>query len=307
MKNPPSKRHNFTNISDEDLEIGHGRRRMLGPLLFYRVLRTRELMRRTGYPHGIKSFRKLLAKLKKQELIGTISEDKFSQQYVYPREKLLRRSKGERWEKYSLHDESLETVKFYWKLAKIHQWLTARKENFQSESYINDGGPNFDFSFDMSFENTISFGMYAYFPPKGERDHFENIEDRVFKGWISIPIFFTRSWDKKLQRKLTKEHFQPPRMYEAAWCHLDDRRMTREEILAAPLETLKSSMTLEEFVMGGAHKIEKELGDRYAPKFEEEKKEDDPLTWKDVQEILVLVAFLAVIGLVFYGIWRGIF
>ncbi|MCY4523747.1 MAG: hypothetical protein OXB84_03300 [Halobacteriovoraceae bacterium] len=64
------KRHNFTKISDVDLMMNSLCQHWPGPLRYYRVLRTRELMEKIGYKKGVKSFRKLLKKCERMELIG---------------------------------------------------------------------------------------------------------------------------------------------------------------------------------------------------------------------------------------------
>ena len=248
--NPVPTRHNFTKISDDDLDVGSERLRKLGPLLYFRVLRTQELMRRSGYKHGIKSFHKFLVKLKEQGFIGTISEDKFSQQFVYPKERFIRHYDGDKWKKYALPDESLDTIKLYWQMAQAFQLLAGRKACSEKESYTNNKGPYFDFR----FVSDLRFGMYVYFPPEDDEAHyFKNLRDKIFNAYLEMPILFTREWDIGLFRGLTEHYFEGKKvMDKLAWCHMDESRMTKVQILSAPLITTRVTTTLDEYVTSEA-------------------------------------------------------
>lgn len=244
------QRHNFTKLTELDLEIKDKHRKILTSVLFYRVLRTRELFKKSGYFHGIKSFHKLIARFKEKEFIGIVSESHFSEQFIYPKEKLLREYKGKHWRDYSLHDESLSTLKLYWQLSQVYQWIISLEENFESDSYINNEGPNYDFLFDLKEKRRLNFALYAYFPPKGdEAPYFKGLQNKLSKEFIDVPILFTREWDIHLQRCLTEYFFAGEKVMRAvAWCHLDESFMTRKEILSAPLMTLEGTTTLQKYL-----------------------------------------------------------
>lgn len=271
------RRHNFTNISDDDLEVGSKRLKKFGPLLYFRVLQTQELMRRTGYKHGIKSFHKFLVKLNTLGFIEKISEDKFSQQFVYPRERLIRRYDGNKWQKYALPDESLDTIKLYWQMAKAFQWLTSHKSSSEKNSYANNKGPYFDFR----FVSGLRFGMYAYFPPEDdEAQYFKSLSSKISNAFLEMPILFTREWDVELFRELTKHYFAGKEvMDKLAWCHMDASRMTKEEILSAPLITTRVTTTLDEYVTSEAKNLVNRIENN------EPEPEEKVSLWQSIKEV----------------------
>jgi len=271
------RRHNFTKFSDDDLEIGSERLKKFGPLLYFRVLRTQELMRRTGYKHGIKSFHKLLVKLNALGFIEKISEDKFSQQFIYPKERLIRRYNRDKWQEYALPDENLDTIKLYWQMAKAFQWLTSHKSCTEKNAYINNKGPYFDFR----FVSGLRFGMYAYFSPEDdEAQYFKSLNGKISNAFLEMPILFTREWDVELFRELSKHYFKEKEvMDKMAWCHMDASRMTQEEILSAPLITTRMTTTLDEYVTSEAKNLVNRIENN------EPEPEEKVSLWQSIKEV----------------------
>lgn len=71
-------------------------------------------MKRSGYTHGPKSFHKLLNRFKQLNLIGSSSEGQFSEQFIYPKPKLLKRYRGNRFKNFLPYAEDLDTIRLYW-------------------------------------------------------------------------------------------------------------------------------------------------------------------------------------------------
>ena len=160
-KRPLSGRPHFTKISDKDLTVGLKYQGILDPLLYFKVLRTKDLLERSSYKHGIKSFRKLLKKFERHGVIGMIAEDQFSEQFIYPKESSIRKILGDEWKKYFVHDESLENIKLHWQVARIAQILGRFKECSDSKSYINSEGHYYDFQIIMDSETRVFYDLYS--------------------------------------------------------------------------------------------------------------------------------------------------
>lgn len=262
MQKTAQKRHNFTKISDQDLEMGYKSKAILSPLLFFKVLRTLEMMKHSPYPHGIKSFRKLLQKLERQEFIGVVSESKFAEQFIYPKEKLLRHYWGERWRQYFVHGEDVDTVKLHWQIAKIYRTFSSQKSYMRSESYINNSGPHFDFCFQrFGVDRVMSYGLYGYFAnEENETSYFQNLREKFYEGRICTPIIVTRDWNEELQRELLRHYFGDSHLLKKiAFCHIERSFETKKQLSSTTLMTVDSTFTLEQYIMGEAERIETEL------------------------------------------------
>ncbi|PIP91229.1 MAG: hypothetical protein COW01_06145 [Bdellovibrionales bacterium CG12_big_fil_rev_8_21_14_0_65_38_15] len=269
----PSQRHNFTNISDYDLEVSEQHRHIFSPLLYNRVLRTSELMRRAGYSHGAKSFQKLLNRFKQLELIGIVSENKFVEQFIYPKAKLLHQFRGKAYQKFLLHGDDLDSVRLYWQMAQAFKYLTNLIESTKSETYINNKGQNFDFYFEIAGEKRLRFGMYAYFSSVDEAGYLEKLRDNCRNGYIDLPILFTSTFDENHFRNLTSQ------MPEVAICHLDKFLMTKEEFLSVKIITHKLTSTLENYVTKEAQYVTGIFDEHKT------KSEGNNTIWKSMKEI----------------------
>ena len=252
--------HNFTKISDEDLIIGYEYCKMLGPLLYNRVLKTKEFMKRSGYKHGIKSFRKLISRFKRQGLIGTISQNRFSEQYIFPKEKLIKFYKGDNWKDFVLQDESLKGVKTYEKLNQVMKAFELSKKFSDGESYINSDQVHFDFRANFHLGCPMSFGVYAFFE-EDEDKLFDRIDKFSKENDFSAAIILTTSDDKKMQTELL-EHYFPDNgeiRPKVAWCYIEGDSLSQEEILKAPLSIFELDMNLQEFVEDGIYQVNRKI------------------------------------------------
>ncbi len=274
------KRHNFTNISDNELETGHHHLQILGPLLYARVLKTSELQQNSGYKHGIKSFHKCIAKLKNQNFIGTISENKFSEQFIYPKKKIISHYKGEKWQNYSLPDQNLDTIRLYWQIKKLFEYMRETKKCSESQSYINNDGPYFDFRVVLNLKQNSRFGLYAHQSfGDDEAIYFKSFKQRFSKAFLEIPILVTNDWNIELFRELTKHYFENTDvMNKLAWCHMDASRMTIKSILSAPLITTELTTTLGEYISGQNKEVAREAEvNNPAP-------EEEVSLWQNIKE-----------------------
>ena len=250
-----SERHNFTKIKGRDLEIGVGFKNYIEPLLYYKVLRTKELKRRTGYKHGIKSYRKFLNKYEKLGLIGTVSEDQFSEQYIYAKERLLRIYKNDLWKSYSVDSETIESIKLHWQVAKVKQYFT-KKDAYFDKTYINEDGPYFEFSISTYDNGMQTFAFYTDYRGINEQNYFGNLHKKFKEAYSDVAIIFTQTFDIELLRELTKYYLsEKSRVELIGWCHMHTGLETKEQIKNAKVITLDDSFTLDEFINGGASKI----------------------------------------------------
>ena len=197
------KRLNFTKISDVDLMVKSSCQHWLGSLRYYRVLRTRELMEKIDYKKGIKSFRKFLKKCERMELIGRKKEFSNSCYYIYPKEKLLRERKQDRWRDFLVQRKDVDSLKFYWQTGRIYEILSSLKNCTESNSYINSDGSWFDFQFDHFIKRRMIYGIYTCV-----YDDWDESEEEGFqKGRIFSPIILSRFWNEKFQRGMI-EHWE---------------------------------------------------------------------------------------------------
>ena len=290
MKNQFSKviRPNFTNISDLDLEL-KGKAKKLDPLFYYKVLKTRELFNRTNKREGIKNFRKWINKLEKMGLVGTIRENRFSEQFIYIKERLLQIDKGENWKHYTVHDESLESIKFHWQIGKMYRVFTQQGSHLRNDSYINTNGRSYDFKFELWGAKAMIYGLFAIFPwGEDEKAKFEDLRERIEESYITIPIFLTRDWDEILQRELSKHYFRSRWPRKVAWCHIKDSDKTKEDFLNAPLITIKESMSLGDFLNGEAERIDQASDEYWASQSRSEPKPKPKQRgfWESLKEVL---------------------
>ena len=266
-----TKKHDFTKILDYELLIKSRFKNPLSPLLYFKVLKTKELMRRMNYEHGIKSFRKLLIKYEKLGLIKRKRESSNSCWYIYPAEKLLRERYEEKWKDYFVYDEEIDTLKFHWQTGKIFELLS--KESSEENSYINCSPyPHYDFKFDHYIDRRLIFGLYTCLYENEEKDEetfFKDLSKRHREGGISHPIILTRFWNEKAQKVFIDVFFEYFKN-EIAWCHIEESYETKKDFLNAKLMTLNKKMTLGEYIQGGAEKILEEIEN--PPEEEEEDK-----------------------------------
>ena len=210
MPNHPKKqsRHNFTNISDLDLKTGE-RVKDLSPLLYFRVLKTNELLERSSYPHSLKSFRKLLAKFEKMELIGAKREDPFSPKLIYPKEKLIREYRGNRWKEYFITDESLKRLKFYWQIGKLYRIMGHIGNDSEGKSYINSSGPWFDFHLKLKPRETMYYGLYANTPNgRSEEEVLETTQIQFFQRTGFQPNYPNSDMGQEIPKEIDESLLQ---------------------------------------------------------------------------------------------------
>ena len=241
MSNHPTKqsRHNFTNISDIDLKIGV-QVKHLSPLLYFRVLKTNELFGRSGYSHSLKSFRKLLAKFEKMELVGAKREGAFSPKLLYPKKRLLRWRWGNRWSEYFVTDENLKTLKFYWQIGKLCQIMQSTGKNLEVNSYINSKGPWFDFYLRLKRKEVMCYGLYANLPNgRSEEEFWEQLKNNFVRGCVFNSIILTQTWNKKYQRKLMSRYLKGKRLESVAWCHIKESFTNKEDFFKGSIDDLE--------------------------------------------------------------------
>ena len=268
-----TKKHDFTKILDYELLIKSRFKNPLSPLLYFKVLKTKELMRRMNYGFGIKSFRKLLIKYEKLGLIKRKRESSNSCWYIYPAEKLLRERYEEKWREYFVYDEEIDTIRFHWQTAKIYRFLS--EDSTEQNSYINcSPQPHYDFKFDHYVDRRLIFGLYTClyeYEEKDEETFFKDLNIRYREGGISHPIILTRNWNEKAQKIFIEIFFKTEYFKDQiAWCHIEESHETKEDFFNAKLMTLNRQMTLREYIQGGAEKILEEIEN--PPKEEEEEK-----------------------------------
>ena len=288
-------RRNFTTISDQDLAMGLKYNELLDPLLYFKVLKTKTLFNMSTYPHGLKSFRKLLKKFEQHEFIGMITEDRFSEKLIYPKESLLRESKGNRWKDYFVHDTSLPTIKIHWQIAYIARVMGNFKKCDKYESYINSEGPYYDFHIAMESKTRIFYDLHAFFFDQNSE---EKQLKKLFKahnwGGLYFSILFVNQWDESLQGQLIQRYIRQSERPYVAWCFLHPSHTSWKDIQSSPLITLDKSMTLGEFVTGAAEKMTIELQTALIKeKSEEEVSEEPPAEEQGINALLLLILMAA--------------
>jgi len=152
---------NFTNISDQKL-IFKNHLKILGNLTYYRVLTIDELFHISKYLYGIKSFRKLLLKFIKLELIGFQKDELTKRRYLFPTAKAIKFYKKNQFQKYLMIDTELITLKSYHAFFNLSQHLK-RLESYQFDtSYIHEPHGVIDWSIvtDRRAQKKTSFFIF---------------------------------------------------------------------------------------------------------------------------------------------------
>ena len=206
---------NFTKISDQKL-IFKDHLIILGYLTFYRVLTIDELLQISKYQNGIKSFRKLIQKFMKENLIA-YQEDKAKRiRLIYPTEKALRFYKKDQFHNYQLASTELESLKRYLTLSHLVKHLK-KFENYQKEqSYINDPFATFDHCliFNMRFPQRI--GLFIFFE-ENEIELFDRITRAFDEHLIEQAIILTNESDYLVQNMITHYLSKIPRKIQRVY------------------------------------------------------------------------------------------
>lgn len=236
---------NFTKLSDEKL-IFKDHLKILGNLTYYRVLTTADLFKVSQYPHGIKSFRKLLLKFIKHDLIGFQKDESTNTRYFYPTVKAILFYKKDQFQKYLMKEIELHRLKSYHILFTFLQRLK-QLESYQSEkSYIHDSHGLNDWKLitDRRAQKKTSF--FVFFG-EDEIEIFSKIKTALEKSLTHQVIILSNESDYVMQ-ELIKHYLKdyPRRIQRVYWypmtsdlCH-EIKCLKDDQIYSNPLhEVLK--------------------------------------------------------------------
>lgn len=206
---------NFTKLSNERL-IFRNHLIVLGHLTFYRVLTTNELFEISKYPHGIKSFRKLLFKFIRLDLIGFQKNESTNVRYLYPTSRAIQYYKKDQFQKYLMKDVELHTLKTYHTLFKLTQNLREIK-GYQSEfSYINDSDALIDHGLIWGRLSKRKTSFFIFFE-EDEKEVFQRIKTALKESLTHRVIILSNESDYLMQELITHYLKDIPRKIQ--WAH----------------------------------------------------------------------------------------
>lgn len=192
---------NFTKISDQKL-LFKDHLIVLGYLTFYRVLTTDELFQISKYRYGIKSFRKLLQKFIKEDLIAYQLDEINRKRLLYPTVKTLRFYKKDYFQNYQMVSTDLGVLNSYHALFHLIKNLKTFESYQKEQSYINDPFVTFDHCliFDMGFPQRIGFFLFF---EENEVEIFSRIKRAFDEHLIEKVIILTNESDYLMQNMIT--------------------------------------------------------------------------------------------------------
>ena len=156
------KHQNFTCIKDSHLLAGFKYEHVLYTLLFYRVMKTSELINKSGYKSGVNSFRKLIQRLVKKNLIGLIQFEKFSEYYLYPKVLLLKIYKVKNWRPLEVDNNSFERLLLFYQTSLIAQTIGTFCNSSQLKCHLDPSKNAFEFAFEPENQTHKRLAIYTY-------------------------------------------------------------------------------------------------------------------------------------------------
>lgn len=275
----PNGRFNFTILDNQTLMMRVQHQEIFNPLLYYRVLRTRELKRLGKYKHDTKSFNKLIQKFREWGLVGTAIDNKFKGQLIFPGEELLKTYKKENWKNYNVHGEDVDIVKLHWHIKNASNAISRLTSHNYTNSYINCRGPYYEFIHELD-NSQVSLGLRTDVGLEYEQDFFERLKTDAEDGNYDHPVIFTLDEDDWIQQQLLMHFFPDPNeQVKPVFCLIKDRYKSPESYMNAKVITAHGKLKLKELITG--------LWQRFLPEEPEIENQNQPNgIWKFLKDAI---------------------
>lgn len=144
-------------------------------------MKTSELMNISGYKSGVKSFRKLIQRLVKKNLVGFVQLENFSEYYLYPKVLLLQIYNVKNWRPLEVDNNSFERLLLFYQTSLIAQTNGTFCHSSQLKCHLDPSKSAFEFAFEPEAQTHRRLAIYTYF--EGEDANFLERIGNTVKGY----------------------------------------------------------------------------------------------------------------------------
>lgn len=137
-------------------------------------MKTSELMNQSEYKSSIKSFRKLIQRFVRKNLIGMIQFEKFTEYYLYPKELLFQSYKINNWRPLGIENNSFDRFLFFYQTSLVAQAIGNFSQKSQLKCHLDPSKNSFEFAFEPKFQAHRLLAIYTFF--EGEES---NLLERI--------------------------------------------------------------------------------------------------------------------------------